>query len=296
MLARLSSALILAVVLQGTAVADIVYLSNGSSFDGVISELDEAEVRIRMPFGEMTLPRSMVERVEKSDSALEEYLRRKGELRGSREADASQWLELALWADSRDLLYGAREAGLIAADLDPRLEGLGSLMRRLGYILDEDLGRWVPLAEYMRRQGFVLADGEWITVEERDALQRAAREEQQLELERRRANEFSAAVELAQLALVRQALAPPPASPYVVYSAPAPLGVIHGGFFGGFVSHPGRHEHRVIQEPLPRSVHPVSAHRGGFSRVPALVLRQPGSLLPPELIKPGSTLDSAHDR
>ena len=49
--------------------------------------------------------------------------------------------------------------------------------------LDEELDRWIPYAESMRRRGFVMAGGQWISREESEARQRAREEE----LARRRA-------------------------------------------------------------------------------------------------------------
>lgn len=170
--------------------ADTVYLANGRTFENVIAETTETEVKIRMPGGSLSLPRSHVLRVEESDSDFAEYLRRKEAIR--RSGSAGDWLALARWAKSQGLEQGAREAALAAANLEPRLEGLAPLLRSHGYVLDPQLDRWIPYADSMRRRGFVLADGQWISREESAARQRAREEE----MERRRAER--AATQAAQ--------------------------------------------------------------------------------------------------
>jgi hypothetical protein len=173
--------------------ADTVYLANGRTFENVVAEMTETEVKIRMPGGSLSLPRSHVLRVESSDSAFAEYLRRKEAIRrGGSTSDAADWLALAQWARSQGLEQGVREAALAAANLNPRLEGLAPLLRAHGFVLDEQLDRWISYADSMRRRGFVLANGQWISRVENEARQRARDEE----LARRRAER--AATQAAQ--------------------------------------------------------------------------------------------------
>lgn len=190
--------------------ADTVYLANGRKFENVVAETTETEVKIRMPGGSLSLPRSHVLRVESSDSAFSEYLRRKEAIRrGGSTPDAADWLLLAQWAKIQGLEQGVREAALAAANLNPRLEGLAPLLRSHGFVLDEQLDRWIPYADLMRRRGFALADGEWISREEQEARQRARDEE----LARRRAEraatqaaEATQAVREVELALANMEL------------------------------------------------------------------------------------------
>jgi hypothetical protein len=124
--------------------SDDVFLRNGRSFEGVIiTARDDSTIRIRLGFGELGLPMSMVERVELGESALARYLERRAALLAS-QASAREWLELALWARSVELQHGYREAALTVAEMEPLLEGLAPHMRRLGYELDEEAAMWVP--------------------------------------------------------------------------------------------------------------------------------------------------------
>ncbi|HWM94599.1 MAG TPA: hypothetical protein VN493_27845 [Thermoanaerobaculia bacterium] len=164
---RIASTLLLGLSLTGATVsADDVHLKNGRKFEGVIAEVTETQVRIRMQGGVVSLPRNQVLRVDERDSDLSGYLRRKEALRRSPDARAQDWLELARWAKTQGLEQGAREAALAAAELDPKAEGLEPLLRGFRYSFDEQLGRWISYDESMRRRGFVNTGGVWISREE----------------------------------------------------------------------------------------------------------------------------------
>lgn len=188
--------------------ADDVYLSNGRKFEGVIAETTDSEVRIQMQGGVLSLPLTQVARVEKGESSLAEYLSRKEALQRDPRTLASRWLDLARWAQTQNLQHGTREAALRAAELDPRLDGLGPILRGFGYVYDDQLDRWIPYADSMRRRGFVQANGHWITRQEQEAAIRVQEEE----AERRRAIREDAArtaredrlAALTELALVQE--------------------------------------------------------------------------------------------
>ena len=174
---HVASTLLLGLFLLGeTASADDVFLKNGRKFEGVIAETTDTQVRIRMQGGVVSLPKSQVLRVESKDSDLSGYLRRKEALRKSPDARAADWLELARWAKAQGLDQGAREAALVAADLDPKLEGLSPLLRGYKYTLDDQAGRWISYEESMRRRGFVFTQGAWISREELAERQRLSQE------------------------------------------------------------------------------------------------------------------------
>lgn len=205
---RLGAALVSLLFLSAPSFADTVYLANGRAFEGVIAEVTDSEVKIRMPGGSLSLPRSHVLRVESSDSDFAEYLRRKEKLRRGG-AKAADWLALARWAKEHGIAHGAREAALTAAEAEPGLEGLAPFMRAYAYVLDEQLDRWVPYSDYMRRRGFVQSNGQWITRDEYAARVRADEEERarrRAEQEELRAAFRTRAVQDAQLTLVQMQL------------------------------------------------------------------------------------------
>ena len=95
--------------------ADDVYLINGRKFEGVIAETTDSQVHIQMQGGTLSLPKSQVLRVDTGDSSLAEYLRRKEALTKNPGARAADWLELARWAQAKELQQATREAALAAA-------------------------------------------------------------------------------------------------------------------------------------------------------------------------------------
>lgn len=248
--------------------ADDVYLVNGRKFEGVIAETAGSQVRIRMQGGTLSLPKDQVLRVEAGDSSLAEYLRRKEALKKNPAAGAADWLELARWAHAKELDQATRESALSAATLDPKLEGLGPILRGYGYVLDPQLDRWVPYADSMRRRGLVLSNGQWISREEYQARARAQEEDQArrnaARQEAARAAREDRLAALAELSAVHQLVQsePPPAYPYPFYGNYGLPFVVVPGWWGGV--------------PGPRSHHGQGP--GGFTHVPGSLIG--GSLFP----------------
>lgn len=254
--------------------ADDVYLVNGRKFEGVIAEMAGSQVRIQMQGGTLSLPRDQVQRIDAGDSNLAEYLRRKEALKKNPATRAADWLELARWTRARELDQATRESALAAAALDPRLEGLAPILRGYGYVLDPQLDRWIPYADSMRRRGFVLANGQWLTRDEYQARLRVQEED----LARRRAAQQEAAREaredrlaaLAELSVVRnlnQPAYPPPYPQYPLgYQVPL-YGGIPLGVFPGWWGPPPAGGPGGGQRP------PHHQTGGGFTHVP-------GSLIP----------------
>jgi hypothetical protein len=242
------------------ALADDVYLVNGRKFEGVVAEASETQVRIQMQGGVLSLPKDQVLRIESADSSLAEYLQRKETLKKTPGARAADWLELARWARSKELEQAGRESARPAAALDPKLEGLAPILRTYGYVLDQQTDRWIPHSEFMRRRGFVLANGQWITREEQQAKLREQDEERarrySLQRERERSAREDRLVTLTELSIVRDLTrSQAPALP--VYATPVyayPV-VVVPGYWGPFNVRP--------QKPDPN----------GFMHVP-------GSLIP----------------
>jgi hypothetical protein len=122
------------------------------------------------------------------------------------------------------------------------------ILRGYGYVLDDQLDRWIPYAESMQRRGFVQVSGQWITREEYAARVRADEEENarrraQREEQARAAREERLAA-LAELSIVRDLTRP--AYPQIpAYAAPyygVPVVVVPG--WGGNGSHRNRPDPR----------------------------------------------------
>jgi hypothetical protein len=243
-----STALLLGTLLGAPPLlADDVYLKNGRSFENVVAEIGDTQVRVHMPGGVISLPRGSVDRVTKADSSFAEYSRRKQELEsrdrgaghagGGRDADsagrrAGDWLELARWARSNNLPQGTREAALAAAEINPREPGLAGLLRGFGYVYEASVDRWIPYDDAMRLHGYVQDGGTWISREEHaDKVRARAEARAQAALVAR--EEAAAARDLvaaemmqAQLGLAQQG----------AYDNGYGAGQYLGGFYGGLGS------------------------------------------------------------
>jgi hypothetical protein len=226
-LARALAVSTLSLLAAVPSLADTVYLTNGKSFDGVVAEVSDSQVRIQMPGGEIRLPKGSVERVEPRESAYAEYLQRKEAL--GRRAGAADWLALARWAGANGLDQASRESALRAAQLDPHLAGLSSILRGYGYVFDKDLDRYVSYADAMHRRGFVNSGGRWISHEEQAEMRRAREENQQRQAALQAAEAARAASEaqqqLAELELYQQQAA-----------APGDAGLAYSGAYPGYYS------------------------------------------------------------
>jgi len=289
---RLVAAFLLLLAFRVSGFADTVYLVNGRTFEGVIAETTDGEVRIVMPGGSLSLPSSRVLRVEKSASQFAEYLERKKALARSG-AGAAAWLELARWAKTGGLAQGMREAALTAADLDPRLEGLAPLLRGYGYVLDEQLDRWIPYADAMRRKGLVQWNGEWISRHEQAARQLLEQEEiarRNAERAAARMAQVTQATREAELALaqmeLRQRISQSSAGTYTMpvyvypwYVLPLPASPCR--------HHCGPQDLKPPMAPTQRDGEAQRDARESFTHVP-------GSLIPGRLGPPMSSSSSAH--
>jgi hypothetical protein len=226
-------AILLGVLPGAPLLGDDVYLKNGRSFENVVAEVGDEQVRVHMPGGVVSLPRSSVDRVEKSDSSFAEYSRRKQDLesraRGPRPPSAAEWLELARWSRLNNLPQAAREAALKAAVINPRETGLAGLLRGFGYVYEESLDRWIPYDDAMRLHGMVQEGGTWVSREEHAARLLAEREQQTARAAAAAAarDEAAAAMLQAQAALAQQG------GVDNGYGGGMTLGGFYGGF-GGF--------------------------------------------------------------
>src|SRR6187431_605221 len=84
------SLLVALLALPCVAQADTVRLTNGRVYEDVIAERTAAGVRVQLGFGEITIPAAQVTGIEKSPSAVEEYLRKKAALQAKPKATAGE--------------------------------------------------------------------------------------------------------------------------------------------------------------------------------------------------------------
>jgi hypothetical protein len=228
--------------------ADQVYLRGGGVLSGEVVEQTAAAVVIEVGPGRMTLPAASVLRVAHSQSALAVFRQRAAGLGPDNPAG---WLELARFAESRDLLTQAREAYEQALSADP---GNAVANAALGRQLVD--GRWLDREDAYRAHGLVPFDGQWVTPAERAALiaERAA-EQRSREL----ALEASARAREAE-ARARTAEAEARRAEAAVQENGIPYGygdVGYGGIYGGGVYGGGVRSRRG-------PVHPYAQTSYGF--------------------------------
>ena len=272
----LGASLLLAAALP----ADRVVLVNGRVFDDVVAVVGDGKVEVRMGGGSLTLPRNQIASIETASSAVEEYAARAAALEADASAGASSWLDLALWAGARGYDFGLRQAALAAAELDPDFAGVAPILRRLGYELDEESGRWLAYDDAMRRRGWIEDGGEWVppgVAGERERARQIAREEQRRAADTARLDRLTA---LAEMRLASSLATPDPYYGYDDY---------YWNSWGGwgipvFVPFPTPlpHPPHSHQPPSPGVVPTPPAPRSTVSSGPSvdILTRQPGSLFP----------------
>ena len=190
----------------GALYADDVHLKNGQVFENVIVDDRGDRVVIELEFGQMTLRKSQVLRVEQRATPLQAFHSRLEALRSSADTRGEDWLELAGWAKTMGLHEAHRDAVLMASNVAPDLPALEPMMTRLGYLKTEDKG-WQRERDVMHARGLVRYSGDWVTPGEADRrheqeLSRLRREravqEERAAMKRAQAAEHVAAAELAR--------------------------------------------------------------------------------------------------
>jgi hypothetical protein len=287
---RLAACWLIAVLLAAVSMADVVHLKNGRQMEGVILQELPDQVRLRLPFGEIGLPRTSIERIELGRSTLAEYLDRRALLEVG-PSGAGEWVALARWAEVQGLGHSAREATLVAARLEPGLPALAPRMTAMGYVYDETYALWLPLDDLMRRRGYVQSNGRWLTPEEARALEQDRRLADAREAENRRRDRLARALEIMVLTQLAQAEEERRLRQEVEATQGLPLwagypALVAPGYWPRPPHRPkphGRdhvsadsaaraaHQQAIIARP-PGSLIPVTpsrSHRGGFQRPPA---------------------------
>ncbi len=87
--------------------ADEVFLKNGRVLDGTVVERTDTKVVIDVAAGRLSLPTTMIERVESSISEVSEYQQRAEALAAD---DVAGWLRLGFWAKDERLDTRSRDA------------------------------------------------------------------------------------------------------------------------------------------------------------------------------------------
>ena len=162
---------VISLVLPSFISADEVFLKGGGKMTGEVVSEDGQSVVVEVGPGKVSVPASRVLRIERSRTALGGYRERAAHLAAD---DVQGWLELAFWAQERDLDTQAQEAFDRALRLDPTNASANGALGRVQ--MD---GRWMSEEESYRARGYVHHEGTWMTPAEAEArLQVAAAERQ----------------------------------------------------------------------------------------------------------------------
>lgn len=138
------------------ALGDAVHLKNGGVIEGEVTVTKDGAV-IKLPAGEVRVSNDAIARIEKKETAYEQYLKRAGSVR---EDDAEGHYQLGLLAQSLGLKAQARDEFLKTIALKPDHEGAH---QALGHRKVE--GKWMTLEQEMQAKGLVQRDGAWMTPE-----------------------------------------------------------------------------------------------------------------------------------
>ena len=162
---------VLALALPAWGAADEVFLKGGGKITGEVVSEGGHSVVLEVGPGKVTVPADRVVRIERSRSALGGYRERAAHLASDH---VQGWLELAFWAQERDLDTQAQEAFERVLRLDPMNASANGALGRVQ--MD---GRFVSQEESYRARGYVYQGGEWMTPAEHEArLQVRAAERQ----------------------------------------------------------------------------------------------------------------------
>jgi hypothetical protein len=148
------------------AAADTVYLADGTTLEGKVTDLGD-EIRLQRGPGALTIPKRRILRIEPGPTKEEQYAARAAALRDD---DLAGRLALAAWCREQGLPAQARAEHEKALRIDADCE---EAHRALGHECVD--GRWLPFDDAQKAKGLVLHRGQWIAPEERDL--RAALEE-----------------------------------------------------------------------------------------------------------------------
>lgn len=151
--------------------ADVVHLRDGRKLEGVVLSETGTSVVLKLKFGEQTIAKSDIERIEKKATTEQEF---EEKLKAVAASDANGFFDLGVWARRRGLGPESTRCFEKAIAADPNH---AKAREELGFKRFED--RWVTAKEYPalkaaaeeeenRRRGMVEIDGKWVS---KDAIE-----------------------------------------------------------------------------------------------------------------------------
>ena len=175
-----ATALVVTDHVAGSAAADLIKLNSGGELRGVVqSDEDEsAPVEVRTLTGAVVrIRRDDVQFVARRSAVVEEYETRAKTVDDTVDA---RWA-LAEWCRLNRLEENRRKQLNRIVDLDPDHE---QARDALDHVLHN--GEWLPRAEHMQLQGYVLHRGRYITRQEQELIERSQEDADEIKEWRRR--------------------------------------------------------------------------------------------------------------
>ena len=151
-----------AALAPGLAAGDVIVLKAGGRIEGEIVEERPDSIVIEVSAGRVTLPRNLIAKTTVGSSALAEFRARASRLA---DQDVQGWLALADWARARELVTQSREAYEHVLWIQPLN---ATAHQALGHVYVD--GRWMTRDDAYRSRGFVQFEGDWVSLDERQAL------------------------------------------------------------------------------------------------------------------------------
>ncbi len=176
-----------ALLLGGTASADVVRLRSGDILEGKATDLGES---VRVVTGEATveLPWSQVKVIDRAATAADDLKARRAAVKDD---DAKGLFALALWCQRQGMPEQAADLARKVVALEPANEGARAILgeQKVCPKCPEcpTTALWKKGDDLLAAKGFVSRDGKWILKAEAEALDRRAAIERQASDEEKRA-------------------------------------------------------------------------------------------------------------
>lgn len=254
------------------ATADEIHLTNGRVIEGDAQRLADGQLEVVTAYGRLTLPATLIDRVEPSVSLRQVLARARAALD---DRDPAVLLEMALWCREEGAYTQARELLEEVLLLDPDHP---EARRLLGY--QRYRGQWLTDEEVHLARGEVWHDGRWMPAAQRDRL---------LALETARQQAAAAArYAAARRAEVEAEAARQAAAYYSQPGEPWGSGVLWPGPYFGGVSTVAGHYHGNTPSHSPHRLTSDSRYSTGRSRQKAISSPALPSSSPPTRAAPRS--------
>ena len=153
--------------------ADEVFLSDGRVVEGDVTELGD-KIKVSGPLGAVYFEKTAVSQIRRGPTRRQRY----ADMEAVAGGDAASHFAIAEWCEKKGLQKEMKTELEHALARDPNHR---EAHQKLGHVFQDN--RWMTQAEANTARGLVLYKGDWLTPEERDAVEAvAARKAQEAKL------------------------------------------------------------------------------------------------------------------